>query len=95
MGDNLLTLLRRFNTLHLNLVRVITKQLLQGLAYLHDGCEIIHTDVKPENVVICLTEGQLNNLAVEAYNSRTWKRIPKSLVSTASEDYRMKVGELE
>uniref|UniRef100_A0AC34FL66 Protein kinase domain-containing protein n=1 Tax=Panagrolaimus sp. ES5 TaxID=591445 RepID=A0AC34FL66_9BILA len=59
LGDNLLSLLRRFNTLNLNLVRVVTKQLLQGLAYLHDECEIIHTDIKPENVVICLTEGQL------------------------------------
>jgi serine/threonine-protein kinase SRPK3 len=90
LGDNLLTLLRRFNTLNLNLVRVVTKQLLQGLAYLHDVCEIIHTDIKPENVVICLTEGQLNNLAVEAYSSRTWKRRPKSMISTAPEDYRMK-----
>jgi serine/threonine-protein kinase SRPK3 len=90
LGDNLLTLLRRFNTLNLNLVRVVTKQLLQGLAYLHDVCEIIHTDIKPENVVICLTEGQLNNLAVEAYGSRQWKRRPKSMISTAPEDYRMK-----
>jgi serine/threonine-protein kinase SRPK3 len=90
LGDNLLTLLRRFNTLNLNLVRVVAKQLLQGLTYIHDICEIIHTDIKPENVVICLTEGQLNNLAVEAFSSRLLKKKPKSMISTAPEEYREK-----
>uniref|UniRef100_A0A914YLH5 non-specific serine/threonine protein kinase n=1 Tax=Panagrolaimus superbus TaxID=310955 RepID=A0A914YLH5_9BILA len=90
LGDNLLTLLRRFNTLNLNLVRVVSKQLLQGLAYLHDECEIIHTDIKPENVVICLTEGQLRNLALEAYSSRLWDKKPKSMISTSPEEYRSK-----
>ena len=91
MGANLLTLVRRFNNLNLNFVKVITQQLLQGLSFLHDECEIIHTDLKPENVVLCLTEKQLRNLAIEACDSHGWEEKPKSMTSTSSERYREKV----
>ncbi|XP_063063845.1 SRSF protein kinase 3 [Engraulis encrasicolus] len=33
--------------------RVIT-QVLEGLDYLHNHCKIIHTDIKPENILLCL-----------------------------------------
>ncbi len=33
-------------------VRVIIKQVLEGLLYLHEKCKIIHTDIKPENVLV-------------------------------------------
>lgn len=92
LGDNLLTLLRKFTILNLNLCRVISRQLLQGLAFLHDECEIIHTDIKPENVVLCLTPGQLRNLAIDAFKARNNPKPPKSMVSTAPEKYRQKVG---
>lgn len=29
-------------------------QVLEGLDYLHTHCKIIHTDVKPENILLCL-----------------------------------------
>uniref|UniRef100_A0A3B4F0R0 non-specific serine/threonine protein kinase n=1 Tax=Pundamilia nyererei TaxID=303518 RepID=A0A3B4F0R0_9CICH len=29
---------------------------LQGLDYLHSQCKIIHTDIKPENILVCLEE---------------------------------------
>lgn len=28
-------------------------QVLQGLYYLHAKCDIIHTDIKPENILLC------------------------------------------
>lgn len=28
-------------------------QVLQGLYYLHAKCGIIHTDIKPENILLC------------------------------------------
>ncbi|KAM7404279.1 hypothetical protein PAMP_011642 [Pampus punctatissimus] len=31
-------------------------QVLQGLDYLHTQCKIIHTDIKPENILLCLEE---------------------------------------
>jgi serine/threonine-protein kinase SRPK3 len=40
----------------LPVVRRIAKQLLLGLDYMHRICGIIHTDLKPENVVFSLTE---------------------------------------
>lgn len=36
----------------MDLVKQITKQVLLGLDYLHRECGIIHTDLKPENVLI-------------------------------------------
>ncbi|XP_047459607.1 SRSF protein kinase 3 [Mugil cephalus] len=37
-------------------VKQILTQVLQGLDYLHTQCKIIHTDVKPENILLCLKE---------------------------------------
>ena len=31
-------------------------QVLEGLSYLHSKCNIIHTDMKPENVLLCVDE---------------------------------------
>lgn len=40
----------------MNTVREICRQSLLGLDYLHRVCNIIHTDLKPENVVFGLSE---------------------------------------
>jgi serine/threonine protein kinase len=37
-------------------VKLITRQILEGLTYIHEVCKVIHTDIKPENVMICLSE---------------------------------------
>lgn len=42
----------KYKGLPLSMVRAIAKQVLLGVAYLHDKCEIIHTDIKPENVLL-------------------------------------------
>ncbi|XP_077431614.1 SRSF protein kinase 3 [Vanacampus margaritifer] len=34
-------------------VKQILTQVLQGLDYLHAQCKIIHTDIKPENILLC------------------------------------------
>jgi serine/threonine protein kinase len=34
------------------LVKKITIDVLLGLVYLHEYCDIIHTDLKPENIMI-------------------------------------------
>jgi serine/threonine-protein kinase SRPK3 len=54
LGENLLGLIKRWNHrgIPMPIVKQITKQVLLGLDYLHRECGIIHTDLKPENVLI-------------------------------------------
>ncbi|CCX08292.1 Similar to Serine/threonine-protein kinase SKY1; acc. no. Q03656 [Pyronema omphalodes CBS 100304] len=54
LGENLLGLIKRYKHrgIPMALVKQITKQVLLGLDYMHRECEIIHTDLKPENVLI-------------------------------------------
>jgi serine/threonine-protein kinase SRPK3 len=54
LGENLLGLIKKWNHrgIPMSLVMQITKQVLLGLDYLHRECGIIHTDLKPENVLI-------------------------------------------
>ncbi|KRT81829.1 protein kinase, partial [Oryctes borbonicus] len=64
MGPSLLHLLVQsdYRGIHLPGVRTILKQLLQGLVYLHDICKIIHTDIKPENILIKVKDDYVRNL---------------------------------
>ena len=79
LGRNLLTLIKRFNYegIPMPIAREITRQTLMGLDYLHRVCNIIHTDLKPENVVFeiesdaklaLLEEYVLNTPLVELYD---------------------------
>lgn len=54
LGDNLLALIRHYNHrgIPLPVVRNMTQQILIGLDFLHASCGIIHTDLKPENVML-------------------------------------------
>ena len=49
---------------------VIFYQTLQGLDYLHSKCKIIHTDIKPENILLCVNEKHVQQLAAEAAAAR-------------------------
>ncbi|KAJ4962201.1 hypothetical protein NE237_022140 [Protea cynaroides] len=57
LGDSLLRLIRynRYNGLKLNKVKEICRWILQGLDYLHRELNIIHSDLKPENVLLVST----------------------------------------
>lgn len=41
-------------------------QVLHGLDYLHTKCKIIHTDIKPENILLCVGDAYIRRLATEA-----------------------------
>ena len=60
LGKNLLSLVKKYDYrgIPMPIVREITKQLLMGLDYMHRICNIIHTDLKPENITFSLKEGE-------------------------------------
>lgn len=86
LGNNLLKFIIRSNYqgIPLKNVKNIIKQCLQGLHYLHAKCKIIHTDIKPENVLICVDEPYIRKLAADAYEwQKMGVKLPGSAVSTA------------
>ena len=64
VGVTLLELIKRYNYkgIPLPYIRIIAKQILIGLDFLHRMCHIIHTDLKPENVLVCLTKEELREI---------------------------------
>ncbi|KAL0950777.1 hypothetical protein HGRIS_007544 [Hohenbuehelia grisea] len=58
LGENLLALIERHKKKGVPkaIVRVIAKQILLGLQYLHDECDLVHTDIKPENILISIPD---------------------------------------
>ncbi|KAG1670927.1 SRSF protein kinase 2 [Nymphon striatum] len=91
LGHNLLKLIIRSNYQGIPLANVksIIKQVLQGLEYLHSKCQIIHTDIKPENILVTVDEGHVRKLASEAAQwHKLGLKLPGSLVSTAPKEFR-------
>jgi serine/threonine-protein kinase SRPK3 len=64
LGVNLLEIMKRYDYkgIPIPLVRRVAKQILIGLDYLHRICRIIHTDLKPENVIVSLTQPELEEI---------------------------------
>ncbi|XP_067383620.1 SRSF protein kinase 1a isoform X2 [Channa argus] len=73
LGHHLLKWIIKSNYqgLPLPCVKSIIHQVLQGLDYLHTKCEIIHTDIKPENILMSVDEPYVRKLAAEATE---WQR---------------------
>uniref|UniRef100_A0A8C9Z3Z8 non-specific serine/threonine protein kinase n=1 Tax=Sander lucioperca TaxID=283035 RepID=A0A8C9Z3Z8_SANLU len=55
-----------YQGLPLPCVKSIIQQVLQGLDYLHTKCKIIHTDIKPENILLTVNEPYIKKMAAEA-----------------------------
>lgn len=91
LGHNLLKLIIKSNYhgIPRSNVKIIIRQVLEGLDYLHTKCKIIHTDIKPENVLICVSENYIRKLACHATEMRSMgMKLPTSLVSTAPKEFQ-------
>ena len=69
VGVTLLEIMKRYNYkgIPLPYIRIICKQILIGLDFLHRMCHIIHTDLKPENVLVCLTKDELREIQTNGH----------------------------
>ncbi|KAM9409941.1 SRSF protein kinase 3-like isoform 2-T2 [Pholidichthys leucotaenia] len=52
-----------YTGLPLPCIKSILRQVLQGLDYLHTKCKIIHTDIKPENILLRVDSAYIEKLA--------------------------------
>ncbi|XP_030585404.1 SRSF protein kinase 1b isoform X1 [Archocentrus centrarchus] len=75
-----------YQGLPLPCVKSIIRQVLQGLDYLHTKCKIIHTDIKPENILLTVNEPYIKKMAAEATQWQKSGTAPPSgsAVSTAA-----------
>uniref|UniRef100_A0AAX7TJD8 non-specific serine/threonine protein kinase n=1 Tax=Astatotilapia calliptera TaxID=8154 RepID=A0AAX7TJD8_ASTCA len=72
-----------YTGLPLPCVKSILRQVLQGLDYLHTKCKIIHTDIKPENILLRVDEVYVQKLAAD---TKLWQ-MPRSPVFTSTSGY--------
>ncbi|ORZ30833.1 kinase-like domain-containing protein [Catenaria anguillulae PL171] len=82
LGENLLSLIRRYRHqgIPVGLVKQIGSQVLCGLDYLHAKCGIIHTDLKPENVLVVVDVDQVaQDLGLESESAMKSRFLERSL----------------
>ncbi|KAK1898579.1 SRSF protein kinase 3 [Dissostichus eleginoides] len=84
LGHQLLKWIIKSNYMGIPLV-CVKSIIRQGLDYLHRKCKIIHTDIKPENILLQVDELYVRRLAAEATH---WQRAGAPPPSGSSGDWR-------
>ncbi|OBA24303.1 kinase-like protein [Metschnikowia bicuspidata var. bicuspidata NRRL YB-4993] len=84
LGENLLGLIRRYKHRGIPVVFVkqIAKQLLACLDFLHRMCGVIHTDLKPENVLIEI--GDVEQIVKMVEEEENQVKLQRKLLRTKS-----------
>jgi len=78
LGVNLLEIMKRYDYkgIPIPLVRRISKQVLIGLDYLNRICKIIHTDLKPENTIVALSDDKMKDIVEHGIIRKSDKQDP-------------------
>ena len=79
LASNLYELIKQnqFQGLNMKLVKIISKQLLEGLAQLK-SFQMIHCDLKPENIL--LITGDKPTIKIIDFGSATFSKIPYTVI---------------
>lgn len=93
LGVNFLEIIKRYEYkgAPIPIVKLLARQCLIGLDYMHRMCRVIHTDFKPENVVIALSDAQVEEIAKTGQLSSskqsnpTQKRLNMKIAGTLNE----------
>jgi serine/threonine protein kinase len=77
LGFNMLKVISAYNYrgAPLTFVKEISRQLLSALEFLHKSCRIIHTDIKPENILLVPTDDLLTEIIQTAEAKESSRRL--------------------
>ena len=70
MGQSLYTFMKKSfpNGIPIETLKGMVRQILEGLQYLHTKCKVIHSDIKPENILLVTTKTQIEETDSEVNN---------------------------
>ncbi|XP_041654541.1 SRSF protein kinase 3 [Cheilinus undulatus] len=85
-----------------SLVKQVLTQVLQGLDYLHTQCKIIHTDIKPENILLFLEElshikpagGSKSSSELTGKDAKSTGTVKDQLNLCSLKDIKVKIADL-
>ena len=90
MGPNILTIIKEyhFKGIPVRIVKRIIQQVLIGLQFIHDKCDYIHGDIKPENICITMSSSEIEEYGkrIEIEESAIFSNISSNISSDISSD---------
>lgn len=79
---------KSINYLNMNCMKDISRQILKGLYYLHEVCDLVHTDLKHDNILVLTSETLGQKLALEVYEVLNTTNVPRDFTSNLPENKR-------